>query len=302
MVRRFARGMARHWDDRDFHLSCDTALARGIGESRLELRPMQAWDGFIGMRQMKELSLPANRRTYRRYRPFPKSVLVSLDDWSLAKILASLHLQLLTGAVIYVDPNEIADRKLSTLECSVVQKKIALFAPGQYWHRRVGVTEHDAREDPYSTNAIFECLWERMKSPGVMRLHYSCPDTFENRRLSFSAGIREFLAYIQKDRCSCPDRCGPLSRLPNGYHIDHVIPLHDGGTNVLINLQAVCPEYNLRKRERPELRPLNLSAACDDPRNTPRLLSGYSSFLFQRRRFDPRDVHQIFSRYGAALI
>jgi|SRR5207244_12987840 len=53
----FMRGMTEHWGPEDIHLSCDTAIARGVPESRLEIPSMVTWDAFIGDRQIHELCL-----------------------------------------------------------------------------------------------------------------------------------------------------------------------------------------------------------------------------------------------------
>ena len=116
MVDAFIRGMTEHWGSEDIHLSCDTAFARGAAESRLELLPMINWDAFIGDRQIHELCLDPVRRHYHRYLPFPPSVQRSLDEWTREKVKISLHHQLLTGVVIYIDPREFESAELDAME------------------------------------------------------------------------------------------------------------------------------------------------------------------------------------------
>lgn len=50
------------------------------------------------------------------------------------------------------------------------------------------------------------------------------------------------LLVLQKSKCvSC--RCS----IKNGYHVDHIIALINGGTNDKYNLQLLCPTCNLNK-------------------------------------------------------
>ncbi|QDT25124.1 hypothetical protein Enr10x_04180 [Gimesia panareensis] len=89
LVHRFAQGLAEHWDLRALHVSCDTALARGAPESRLELKPMLAWDALIGHRQVSELAKKPDSRRYHRYLPFPPSVRNKMDEWDRLRLMVT---------------------------------------------------------------------------------------------------------------------------------------------------------------------------------------------------------------------
>jgi 5-methylcytosine-specific restriction endonuclease McrA len=53
---------------------------------------------------------------------------------------------------------------------------------------------------------------------------------------------------LQKGKCAYHRFCGNrISKRPNGYHVDHIVPLAKGGTNWPSNLQLTCPQCNVRK-------------------------------------------------------
>jgi len=48
----------------------------------------------------------------------------------------------------------------------------------------------------------------------------------------------------QNGKCANPV-CG--TNLADGYHVDHIVALVNGGTNWIENIQLLCPTCNLRK-------------------------------------------------------
>ena len=64
-------------------------------------------------------------------------------------------------------------------------------------------------------------------------------------RTAWPAGLREWLSGEQGRLCVY---C--RGRLPNASHIDHILPVNQGGTNERENLQLLCPGCNLRKSDR----------------------------------------------------
>jgi hypothetical protein len=290
LVAVFARALAQHWGQNNIQVSCDTAIARGVGQSRLEIPAMVAWDAFIGSQQMQELSLPWARRRYHRYVPFPMSVRDSLDEWTREIIKVSFHQQLLTGVVIYIDPEEVTQDMLDSLDCTALRNKIVLSAFGQYWRSKLDVTWVRAKDNASLVNGAFEQLWELQRTSRVMRLYYKYPHTFEPE-MYYPDGIRPFVAYLQRDRCPCRAGCD-LTKL-NGYDIDHLVPRKQGGTNVLINLQATCAPYNRqRKRERPEPRPIDFAAIIAGADWRPRLSDEHRKVLL-RQMCGPNDLEHV---------
>jgi hypothetical protein len=179
--------------------------------------------------------------------------------------------------VIYVDSREIESGELDGLECSVVRKRVLLVAPGQYWRTKFDVTSVTPAESRSVIEEQFERLWQSRKRSSVMKLYYMYPGTFSSEHY-IPEGVKRFLAYLQKDRCPCQDACD-LTQASN-WAIDHIVPKHQGGTNVLINLQAACREYNsARKRERPEPRTVNYLNIMNDPRWKPLLSREYAHLL-----------------------
>lgn len=280
MVETFVSGIRKHQRSKDVHVSCDTAIARGVGESRLELLPMINWDAFIGSRQLHELHLHPRQRHYHRYLPFPPSICQLLDEWAREKIKLSLHHQLLTGVVIYIDPREFESTELDELESSVVRKEVALLAPGHYWRNKFNVTSVTVNDDRSLVERLFDQIWEAQRGSCVMALYYQLPKTFSCEHY-VPTGVERFLFYIQNHRCPCQDRCD-LSRVSSA--IDHILPKKQYGTNMLINLQATCRDYNSgRKGARPEPRTVNYPNVMRDPRWRPLVSSAYQELLLDQR-------------------
>lgn len=61
-----------------------------------------------------------------------------------------------------------------------------------------------------------------------------------------AADILRMLA-AQEERCHAP---GCDADLRVAYHVDHVVPLCAGGSHAVGNLQLLCPDCNLSKRQR----------------------------------------------------
>jgi hypothetical protein len=222
--------------------------------------------------------------------PFPATVRDALDEWTTERIRVSLHQQLLTGVVIYIDPEEVTPDRLDSLDCTAVRKKIVLSAFGQYWRSRLDVTSVLAKDNASLVDGVFEELWELRRTSCVMRLYYKYPKTFEPT-MYYPDGMRRFVAYLQRDRCRCRDACD-LSKL-GGYDIDHLVPRKQGGTNVLTNLQATCAPYNReRKRERPETRPIDFTAIIAAADWRPQLSAEHRTVLL-RQICGPENLAQV---------
>ena len=70
-----------------------------------------------------------------------------------------------------------------------------------------------------------------------------------NRRKSFPEPFRRKIAIRQNWQCANPDgRC--IKLYLEEYDVDHITPLHMGGTDDPDNLQALCPACHRRKTER----------------------------------------------------
>ena len=68
-------------------------------------------------------------------------------------------------------------------------------------------------------------------------------------RKSFPEPFRRKIAIRQDWKCANPDgEC--IKPDLEEYDVDHIIPLHQGGTNHQNNLQALCPACHRRKTER----------------------------------------------------
>lgn len=88
-----------------------------------------------------------------------------------------------------------------------------------------------------------------------------------NRRARERNAQGEFTA---KDICElmekqngCCNHCGHNIR--HKYHIDHIVPLVNGGSNFPTNLQLLCPTCNTRKGSRPPPLPITAGPLCTCP-------------------------------------
>ena len=63
-------------------------------------------------------------------------------------------------------------------------------------------------------------------------------------RIKFSKEFKQLVVDKSKNKCACC-KC-KLDK----FHIDHIKPLSNNGTNELSNLQALCPDCNLKKSKR----------------------------------------------------
>ncbi len=98
--------------------------------------------------------------------------------------------------------------------------------PPKRWIR-IGLAEIESR-------AWWEWHWQRGVDP-------------EKRRPSLSSDIRRMV--IARDGLVC-GLCGGEVETAKDVHIDHIIPVSRGGTNVLGNLQVAHARCNMRKGAR----------------------------------------------------
>lgn len=63
-------------------------------------------------------------------------------------------------------------------------------------------------------------------------------------RIVIPPEVRKYV--FQRDRCQCQS-CGKTQEKTN-LEIDHIIPLSNGGSNDISNLQTLCRRCNQRKK------------------------------------------------------
>jgi len=64
-----------------------------------------------------------------------------------------------------------------------------------------------------------------------------------------SSDVKKIVAYNQSYKCAACERLGVDQLLPPTYEVDHVIPLHMGGTNEIGNLEALCNSCHAQKTQ-----------------------------------------------------
>ena len=133
-----------------------------------------------------------------------------------------------------IEASEFLQEKLQELE----ERKRILLTPSKKWFA-----------DNYSDYGRFarEILQRDLKPEelhGPDALSEATQRRFNpERRESFDAGIRRNLLEASSGRCTI---CGvPLTS--ENMHVDHILPLAEGGSNHPLNLQAACEPCNLGK-------------------------------------------------------
>jgi hypothetical protein len=185
------------------------------------------------------------------------------NDPHLLKL--ALHHQLLSGAALYVHIVDVSSEQLDELDGYIVQGRHVLRVTGGMYKVRNPQFEHTIHADsPEEVERAFDRGWSAIASgENLHRLFYRAPYTFESSRKYRLEDFGPLLFEIQRGRCPCPDHCdlGSTQR----WDVDHIVPSSRGGTNVLINLQVACPEYNreVKRAGRPVLRPDYIAAVAN---------------------------------------
>lgn len=244
LVTSYRAGLARHWDKGRRVISGDSFAARGEFAFWFEIYAFQVWNSLLATRLLQETSRRPSSRSFRRYLPVRPSVLTEMNHFNDELVLKlAFHQLLLSGAVLYVDNTEIDETSLKEVDYSVVRNGALLTSIGGNY----GSTHPDFSEISFSENKdlvsdAYDRHWQTCSAPGILKLAYRYPYTFDSSRHYVSEDMERLLLLIQGGRCPCPSRCNLEDR--GGWAIDHIVPRCDGGTNVIINLRATCREFN----------------------------------------------------------
>jgi 5-methylcytosine-specific restriction endonuclease McrA len=65
------------------------------------------------------------------------------------------------------------------------------------------------------------------------------------RRYGNYQNLREFIHFRDNYRCK---QCGRIDDY-HKFHVDHIIPIDEGGRSIPENLQLLCPSCNLHKEK-----------------------------------------------------
>jgi hypothetical protein len=103
-------------------------------------------------------------------------------------------------------------------------------------------------------------LMNKIFDPIVIRLlafiksyNSLCNKRSKNARKALTKADKETVAASQGWKCNA---CDTLFRMDIKYEVDHVIPLHRGGSNSRYNLQALCTVCHKKKTEKERCYPL----------------------------------------------
>lgn len=104
-------------------------------------------------------------------------------------------------------------------------------------------------------------------------------------RKQWSNTVRRILA--KKQHYICP-HC--FTELPSTWELDHIIPLHVGGEDVIGNLQILCPTCHRKKTQREMLRYYEIK------RKLPKAYRRTSAYF---DTLDPKMIHEVQSTWVA---
>ena len=93
-----------------------------------------------------------------------------------------------------------------------------------------------------ATNAIASTTYRKVNKEKVRIIHANVRARRRNAEGYYTAGDIAAIYSRQSGLCVYCD-----AALSEGYHVDHIMPLHLGGSNWPDNLQCLCPTCNVRK-------------------------------------------------------
>lgn len=90
----------------------------------------------------------------------------------------------------------------------------------------------------------------RLKNPGAGTV-FSRNRRAAERKATGKHGREDIRLIFSQQRGLCANCSASLVRSGRGkYHVDHIVPLAKGGSNDRYNLQCLCPDCNMRKRDK----------------------------------------------------
>ncbi|GAP66805.1 HNH endonuclease family protein [Mizugakiibacter sediminis] len=91
--------------------------------------------------------------------------------------------------------------------------------------------------------ARLKTLKPRLQAMDTLRRPMA-PSMSERRMAGRKLQERRLSIWARSPHCA---RCGTLTSYPNGFELDHVVPLHQGGEDSEANCQVLCGGCHARK-------------------------------------------------------
>jgi 5-methylcytosine-specific restriction endonuclease McrA len=103
-------------------------------------------------------------------------------------------------------------------------------------------SHRERREKDREKDNAYNRKWKRNNKESVLTSQRNRRAT---KRMADGRHTKEDINFLYTAQKGCCAAC--KSALIKSYHVDHVQPLVDGGSNDRYNLQLLCPPCNLRK-------------------------------------------------------
>ena len=141
-------------------------------------------------------------------------------------------------------------------DCVVCGASISLPAPMKYFEHWVAKKELGNLFDSnhVSVSTLEDCSWATRTGYNQLTKHFTRPSIEQYKKEvepsqcdRMTPALRS--AILERDKFTCCD-CGRNAYDGVKVDVDHIVPVSKGGKTIKSNLQALCEECNIAKRDK----------------------------------------------------